>query len=199
MRNPEITRQLIIDKAISLFNTQGYRATSISDITQATGTTKGAIYANFTNKEEVAVAAFERATEIILKEIRNCVKAAPDAPSKLEAILDFHSQHIDNPPILGGCPILNTAVEADDNHPLLRTKVVRFITLLKDSLRQIVHRGILEKQLKPDIDVEGFVMLFYASIEGAIMVSRVEGDNVSFQDMTRYLKLIIESIKVSTY
>lgn len=198
MRNPEITRQLIIDKAISLFNTQGYRATSISDITQATGTTKGAIYANFSNKEEVAVAAFEHAVEIVLNEIRNCIKAAPDAPGKLEAILNYYGAYIGNPPIPGGCPVLNTAVEADDNHPLLRTKVVRLITLLKDSLRQIIHRGIVEKQLKPDMDIEGFVMLFYASIEGAIMVSRVEGDNESFRDMARYLKTIIDSIKTTT-
>ena len=198
MRNPEITRQLIIDKAMSLFNTQGYRATSISDITQATGTTKGAIYANFSNKEEVAVAAFEHAVEIVLKEIRSCVKTAPDAPRKLEAILNYYSDYIDNPPISGGCPVLNTAVEADDNHPLLRTKVVRLITLLKDSLRQIVHRGIVEKQLRSDLDVEGFVMLFYASIEGAIMVSRVEGDNESYKDMTRYLKMIIDDIKTKS-
>jgi TetR/AcrR family transcriptional regulator, transcriptional repressor for nem operon len=196
MRNPEITRQLIIDKAMSLFNTQGYRATSISDITQATGTTKGAIYANFSNKEEVAIAAFEYAIEIVLKEVRNCVKAAPDAPRKLEAILSYYGDYIANPPIPGGCPVLNTAVEADDNYPLLRTKVVRLIALLKDSLRHIVHRGIVEKQLKPDLDVEGFVMLFYAAIEGAIMVSRVEGDKESFRDMARYLQLIIDDMKI---
>ncbi len=199
MRNPEITKQLIIENAMSLFNTQGYRATSISDITQATGTTKGAIYANFSNKEEVAIAAFEYAIEIVLKEVRNCVKAAPDAPRKLEAILSYYGDYIGKPPIPGGCPVLNTAVEADDNYPLLRTKVVRLITQLKDSLRQIVHRGIIEKQLRPDLDVEGFVMLFYAAIEGAIMVSRVEGDNESFKDMARYLRGVIDNIKVNDF
>jgi len=196
MRNPEITRKLIIDKAMSLFNIQGYRATSISDITQATGTTKGAIYANFSNKEEVAIAAFDHAVNIVLEKVRSCIKAAPDAPAKLEAIINYYADYIGNPPIPGGCPVLNTAVEADDNHPLLRTKVVRLIALLKDSLRHIVHRGIQEKQLKPDLDVEGFVMIFYASIEGAIMVSRVEGDKESFQDMKRYLKYLIEDIKL---
>ena len=70
MRNPEITRQLIIDKSMGLFNIKGYQATSISDITQATGITKGAIYANFNNKEEVAIAAFESALGIVMKEIR---------------------------------------------------------------------------------------------------------------------------------
>ncbi|MEL6536474.1 MAG: TetR family transcriptional regulator, partial [Bacteroidota bacterium] len=53
MRNPTQTKELIITRAMPLFNTKGYTATSISDITNATGITKGAIYGNFQNKDEV--------------------------------------------------------------------------------------------------------------------------------------------------
>ena len=52
MRNPEATKELIISKSADLFNTQGYKATSLSDITKATGYTKGAIYRHFENKED---------------------------------------------------------------------------------------------------------------------------------------------------
>ena len=192
MRNPEVTRQLIIDKSMGLFNTKGYQATSISDITQATGITKGAIYANFNNKEEVAVAAFESALEIVMKDIRKHIRAAPTAPLKLKAVLKYYEEYIGNPPIPGGCPVLNTAVEADDNHPLLRARVVRLISQLRDSLRQIVHRGIVEHQLQSDLNVDGFVMLFYAAVEGAIMVSRVEGDRESYRSMSQYLVKLID-------
>ncbi|MEM6843000.1 MAG: TetR/AcrR family transcriptional regulator [Bacteroidota bacterium] len=197
MRNPEATRKLIIDKSLALFNTKGYQATSLSDITEATGMTKGAIYANFASKEEVAVAAFSSAVEIVLGRVRECIRQAPTAPLKLKAILQYYEEYVLNPPILGGCPVLNSAVEADDNHPQLRTKVVRLITKIKDSLRQIVHRGILEKQLREDLDVEGFVMLYYGAIEGAIMVSRVEGDKESFTDMSQFLAYLIDQYTLS--
>ena len=178
---------------MGLFNIKGYQATSISDITQATGITKGAIYANFNNKEEVAIAAFESALGIVMKEIREYIRSAPTAPLKLKAVLTYYEQYIGNPPIPGGCPVLNTAVEADDNYPQLRARVVRLISQLKDALRQIVHRGIVEGQLQPDLDVDGFVMLFYAAIEGAIMVSRVEGDRESFRSVSHYLITIIDN------
>ncbi|WKN45877.1 TetR/AcrR family transcriptional regulator [Tunicatimonas pelagia] len=192
MRNPEATRKLIIDKSLALFNTQGYQTTSLSDITEATGMTKGAIYANFSNKEDVASAAFDRAVEIVLGRVRECIREAPTAPLKLRAILQYYEKYVLNPPIPGGCPVLNSAVEADDNNPLLRTKVVRLITKIKDSLRQIVHRGILEKQLHEDLDADAFIMLYYGAIEGAIMVSRVEGDRDSFVDMSRFLTQLID-------
>ncbi|MEO0333540.1 MAG: TetR/AcrR family transcriptional regulator, partial [Bacteroidota bacterium] len=153
---------------------------------------KGAIYANFSNKEDVAVAAFDYAVEIILGRVRECIRETPTAPLKLKAVLQYYEKYVLNPPIPGGCPVLNLAVEADDNNPLLRTKVVRLITKIKDSLRQIVHRGILEKQLREDLDVDGFVMLYYGAIEGAIMVSRVEGDRDSFVDMSRFLTRLID-------
>ena len=50
IRNPDETKQKILKKSGVLFNTQGYKATSISDITSATGFTKGAIYRHFENK-----------------------------------------------------------------------------------------------------------------------------------------------------
>ena len=55
----ERTRQFIIETTASLFNTKGYEGTSLSDLTTATGLTKGSIYGNFENKEEVALAAFD--------------------------------------------------------------------------------------------------------------------------------------------
>ena len=90
-RNPELTRQLIIEKALPIFNAKGNAATSISDITSATGITKGAIYGNFKNKDEVATAAFEKGVEIVATQIGKRVRVAKTAPEKLKAIVDFTS------------------------------------------------------------------------------------------------------------
>src|ERR1700761_8902670 len=55
----EKTRQFIIEKTAPIFNIKGYAGTSLSDMTEATGLTKGSIYGNFGNKDEVALAAFD--------------------------------------------------------------------------------------------------------------------------------------------
>lgn len=196
MRNPEQTRNLIISKAISIFNKKGYRATSLSDITKATGMTKGAIYGNFDNKDAVAVASFQYATEKILGELREQIKLAPTAPLKLKAILSYYDQYIDNPPIEGGCPVINTSVEADDEHPLLRMKVVAMIAMIKDSLKQIIHRGIIEEQINKEVDVELYVNMFYSTIKGAILISRVEGNARTFDSIRKGLSNQIDAITV---
>lgn len=193
MRNPVFTRQLIVEKATSLFNTQGYRATSISDITRATGITKGAIYGNFKNKDEVAEASFEYAVEVVMQDLRERIKLAPTAPLKLKTILSYYQEYIKNPPIKGGCPIINTSIEADDNYPQLRSRAVRSVAILKDSIRRIIQRGVSEDQLKKETPVEQFGLLLYASIQGAVMLSRVEGDLDSYKSVQAYLIRAIDS------
>ena len=193
-RNPEHTKELIIEKALPIFNTKGYNAASISDITAATGITKGAIYGNFKNKDEVATAAFERGVEIVAGALAKRVRAEKTAPNKLIAIMDFYEEYLNDPPIPGGCPVLNSSIEADDNLPFLRSRVIRSIALLKGSVMKIINRGIMEGQVKRDIDVEEFTNFFYATIEGAISVSRIEGDSRSFDFVKRFVLKQIKDI-----
>lgn len=200
MKNPRSTKSLIISKALPIFNTKGYHATSLSDITSATGITKGAIYGNFKNKDEVASAAYDLANEIVLSHLTDHVRSQPTAPLKLIAIVKYFSDYANNPPIEGGCPIINASVEADDNYPMLRAKVVRTITQIKESVVKMVYRGIKEGQLKSTINVEEFAAFFYATIEGAILVSRVEGDNRSFGHTEAVLiKMIDELTEILKY
>ena len=193
-RNSELTKQLIIDKALPIFNTKGYNAASISDITNATGITKGAIYGNFKNKDEVATAAFEKGVQIVTSAIAYRIKKQKTAPAKLMAMLLYYEEYIQRSPIPGGCPVLNSSIEADDSLPFLRSKIIRSIALIKDSLVKIVNRGIQEGQIKKGIDAEEFAISFYATIEGAISLSRIEGDARSYKFVKQFLSKRIEEI-----
>ena len=194
MRDPKQTKQLIIDKALPIFNTKGYNAASLSDITAATGITKGAIYGNFKNKDEVATASFDHAVQIVMGLLTKEVRSKNNAPDKLRAIVNYYGKYVNNPPIPGGCPILNSSIEADDNLPFLKSRVIRTIALMKDSLSKIVNRGILEGQIKRGVDAEELAVFFYATIEGAISLSRIEGDGRSYKHVRNMLNRIIEEI-----
>ena len=73
----EQTTQFIIEKVAPLFNQKGYAATSMSDITRVTGLTKGAIYGNFENKEAIAIAAFDKSVNDLLKRIGKHQEQSP--------------------------------------------------------------------------------------------------------------------------
>src|SRR5262245_11602403 len=120
MRDPELTRGVILKKSGMLFNTQGYKATSISNITDLTGFTKGAIYKHFKDKEDLERESLRYLSEQMYEKMRAVIRPEPTAGKKLRAIFHFFESYIANPPLKGGCPLLNAAIESDDASPVLK-------------------------------------------------------------------------------
>lgn len=172
----ERTRQYIIEKAAPIFNKKGYAGTSMNDIIEATGLTKGAIYGNFENKDEVALAAFDHNLAFINRPLADILRSKTTYVDKLLAIPVFYKNSYFYVSEHGGCAILNASTEADDNHPLLRKKVVSSIRTWKTKIERTLQNGVDNGELKPDVQVGKTADVFIAMIEGGIMLAKITGE-----------------------
>ena len=195
MRNRDHTIGLILHHAGSLFNLQGYKATSISHITNATGYTKGAIYRHFKNKEKLEEQSLGYLMGIMFEKLREQIKMHDNAIDKLKAIIHFFELYVTKSTIKGGCPLLNVAIEADDDSPHLRKKANTILETLKESIVLILLNGIKFGQLKRNIDKEYYATIIIASLEGAIMMSRLSKNNHTMQIIISHLEKVIEEIE----
>lgn len=184
------TRQFIIERSAPIFNRKGYAATSMTDILKATGLAKGGIYGNFNSKDEIAVEAFNYSYTRLKEDLRFKIRQQHTATSKLYAILDFYKNYSSRPHVEGGCPLLNTAVDADDNIPFLKAKAREALDEMLDSLRYMIQRGIDNKEFRQDIDAVKEAELFFAKIEGGIMISKL-------RDNPKTLNRILEEIRTA--
>lgn len=195
MRNSEATKERILSEAAALFNVKGFKATSISDITTATGFTKGAIYRHFNDKEDLEEHTFEYISGQLLPRFAAVIKSKNNAPDKLRAICDFFYSYIHSPVIAGGCPILNAGVESDDTMPGLNKKVTRLLDIIQDSLAHIIRKGIEYRQIKPEVNPETFATVFIATLEGAVLLSKIRNRNREMKIIIKHLEAQIEQIK----
>ena len=196
MRNPEVTRETILKESAILFNTQGYKATSISNITDATGLTKGAIYRHFASKDALEIQTLEHLSMLMNEHLRDRIKKQPTAGKKLRTVFHFFKSYISDPPFEGGCPLLNAAVEADDAHPDLRMAALKILIGLRASVISIIEKGIYYKQIKKGIDKEMYTTLIIASLEGGIMMSKLQGNDDDLKRVVKYLEKQIEEIEI---
>ena len=203
MKKSEKTRQFIIEKAAVLFNQKGFSGTSMSDIMQATGMSKGGIYGNFKRdgldkngvKEEIAVAAFEHAVTRVYTEIGKRTKVIDNATDKLKAVVFFYKERVLNPPVEGGCPIQNTSIEADGSQPLLKEKVQSAMSEWHRRVVRTLEKGIERGEIKEGIDTQEFAMLFIGMIEGGIMGAKIWDSKKPFDAMSKKLLQLIEELK----
>jgi len=194
VRNPEATKEAILKKSGVLFNTIGYKATSISQITDATGFTKGAIYRHFNSKDELERETLTHLSSVLFDKLGTAIKAEKNAQGKLMTILHFFESYATNPPLKGGCPLLNAAIEADDAHPGLRKGALKMLSILRQSIVAILQNGIDHKQIKPGIDKDAYASLIIAMLEGGIMMSKLEGNNEDIRIVIKHLKSHLDQI-----
>ncbi len=204
MKKSEKTRQLIIEKSASLFNQNGYAGTSIQDIMAATGLTKGGIYGNFKKeggdkkgvKEEIAIAAFGYAVKVVNAEVQKRTFVIENSLDKLKAVVYFYKERVMNPPVEGGCPLLNTSIDCDNSIPKLQKNVVKAMQYWQERIIKTLEKGKKAGQVKKEVNSEDFATLFIGTLEGGILMSKIFKDNHQFDVMADQLICMIEELSV---
>ena len=196
MRNPEATKETILKKSGVLFNTQGYKSTSISEITDATGFTKGAIYSHFENKDELEIETLKYLSSLMFEKLRDRIKEKSTTGDKLRTVFHYFESYISNPPLKGGCPLLNAAIEADDSNPALQKAALKILSSLREAIVTMLANGIKYKQIKAGIDKEYYATLIIAGLEGAIMMSKLSGNDDDIKRMIKHLNKQVAEIEI---
>jgi TetR/AcrR family transcriptional repressor of nem operon len=196
MTKAERTRQYIVEKTAPIFNMKGYAGTSLSDITQATGLTKGSVYGNFVNKDEIALAVFDYNVSVLNKGVNAILEGSSGAVDTLLKMASFYRSEFKTTLTGGGCPILNTAVDADDTHPGLKEKASKTIKAWKKNIEKIIKQGIDRDEIKANVNAAEFAAEFMSLIEGGIMLAKTTGDVAMLNTcISRVEKIILSELK----
>ena len=192
MSKAQQTKARIIHQAAELFNLKGYAGSSIADIMQATGLKKGGIYNHFQSKDELALAAFDHAASLLSQRIWSVVKTKQNAIERLDALVSAYLTYIDNPPIIGGCPILNTAIETDDTDSLLRDRALAAVNSWRSLIVRIIEKGIKKGEVKATVEPDTVATIIICNIEGAIMMSKLEKNPIHLTRAVAHLQSYIQ-------
>jgi hypothetical protein len=124
------------------------------------------------------VEAFDYAVRMGARRFEQALAGKRHAADRLRAIILVFRGFALDPPIPGGCPLMNTAIENDDSNPVLRQRAVEAMERLRELLRNIVIKGIQRAELKPQSDPDQVATLMLATLEGGLMLSKLYRDTV---------------------
>ena len=193
----EKTAKYIIEKVAPLFNQKVYAATSMSDLTTATGLTKGAIYGNFQNKEELAIKSFNFSVNQVLKSISTHQNKNKSSLQKLYLITDFYKNYYNFSKKLGGCPILNNGVDAKNQNTNLHNEVVLIINKTQTNIAKLIEQGIKNGVIKRTVNSKKFAKRLYSHIQGAVFMAFTMNEanylDIAVEDMNLIIKNELEN------
>ena len=152
---------------------------------QATGLKKGGIYRHFSSKEELAAKAFDYAGDAAWNARWLHADEKANGIEKLKQfIANFTEQRST---VGGGCPILNTAIDADDGNPVLRAHVAKALRAWITRLQNIVEQARERGETQQGVDPKAVTTLIIASLEGALMMSRIQRSDETLRRVQSHL------------
>ena len=195
MRKGELTRQRIVAAAAPMFNQRGFAGCSMQDVMEATGLEKGGLYRHFASKEELAAEAFKFALAEAVKIRTGDLEHIAGSVQKLHYIVE---RFVEAPsPMRGGCPLMNTAIDADDGNPALRELASEGIRTWKLRLVKLVEEGLRNGEIRKGTQPRRVANTVIAMLEGALMISRMEGSRQALKDARTTLDEFLEAIRAT--
>jgi TetR/AcrR family transcriptional regulator, transcriptional repressor for nem operon len=158
---------------------------------EATGLEEGGIYRHFSNKEEIAAEAFDYAWHAASEARLHDLDTVPNSVDRLKKFIANFVERRGT--VAGGCPLLNTAIDADDGNPVMRERARTALRGWLERLATIAENGIRAREIRHDIDPQKVATLLVSSLEGSLMLSRLEHDREPLLWVQAYLNAYLES------
>jgi len=187
----ERTREKILAEARLLFKQKGFGATTINDLLDASGTTKGNLYFHFADKEAVALEVLRREQQSFygfLEQVFSGRPAAAGLDHFFRQALEKHRQQ----GFVGGCLFGNTALEASDTAPLFAGLVRDVFAEWIRVFEERIAAAQVTEEIRTDILPGDLAEMAVATIEGGIMQSRLQKSAVPLQRSLETLRRVLE-------
>jgi TetR/AcrR family transcriptional repressor of nem operon len=158
---------------------------------KATGLEKGGIYRHFESKEQLAAEAFDYAWRETLDARIHDLDAVSNTVDRLKQLV---ANFVERRGIIpGGCPLLNTAIDTDDGNPVLRERARRALEGWRSYIVSVIRDGIKKGEIHPRVNPKKLATLIISSLEGAIMVYRLERNEQALHGVQAHLDDYLET------
>ena len=177
MVNLSEKRQEIIEAAILLMQSKGYKNTKLSDILEASQVGKGQFYYYFSSKQELGMAVIDCFSNTWSRHLLdNILKSKKDSQTKFNEMLAWIIEDQNSNFAKCGCFFGNLAIELSEHDEMFRQKIQLVFDNWLDALKPVLA-GMIDKILQPDSpEIDRLAYGVIALIEGGILLMKSKQD-----------------------
>ena len=183
------TREEIIRKGAELIHAQGYNATGIQQILQASGIPKGSFYFYFRSKEDFGLEIIDHFTSIISNIFMRYLSDSKMPPMRrLEKLFEYYESTFQKTGGSRGCPIGNLSLELADGNDRLREHLKTVIETLISHIESCLQEAKRDKSIPAGLNTADAARFIFHGFEGAILHMKVVKSTEPFRTFRRYLR-----------
>lgn len=187
----KLTRERIVTAAAELFRKNGFHNTSLAQILDAGGITKGGFYFHFKSKEELGDAVIDYMRSFWVKNVLKKVAEEAGAQRKIERMLEIMiDTHEGN--VFHGCALLAVlTAEMMEVEQHFSERLRRIYADWKASIVEILEEGKREGLFKENMSPDSLALLLIGSLQGITMMAHLDPDHNDLAWLFRSLRSLL--------
>lgn len=172
-RQPDLTREKILDAAFQEIHRHGFQAASLNNIIAKTGLTKGALYHHFPDKNRLGYAVIEEVIRELLETlIFEPLRATDDPISTLCEVLERKAERTTADTVMLGCPLNNLMQEMSPLDAEFKRRLTDILKTWQDVVTDALKRGQQRGRVRRDIDCRAAALFIVSAYEGCIGIAK---------------------------
>jgi len=197
VRDPERTRERILDSAQALILDHGFGATSIDAVVRGAGTTKGAFFHHFASKSDLGHALVQRYAAMDREHLEAILaraeKLSSDPLQQLLLIIALYEEQFEAldepfPGCLFAAYIYENKLFGPETLEVLRDSALMWRRVMRAKL----DAAVAVHPPRVAVDLDSLADHFYALTEGAFIMTKTLGDRTLLARQSRHLRTYLE-------
>ena len=193
-RNPEGTRQKLLQSAFEEIHKSGFRGTDLESILDRAGVTKGALYHYFESKVDLGHAVVDEVIAEIGRE--KWLMPLQNAENPIDVLVEILLGSSTKPEhIRGGCPVNNLVLEMSPLDEGFRMRLAKQFDDWRKAIAGALSRGQQKGLVRKDLDPDETAMFLMATYEGYISLAKNSQDAETLQSGMRTMAKYLETLR----
>ncbi len=185
----------IVVAAVKLMLEKGFTATSVEDICEAAGVTKGSFFHYFDSKEDLAKVAINHFSNCQIQGFEaGPFNALPDPLDRLYGFLDYMVSAIKNPEKIKSCLIGNLTQELSLTHPEIRSVCDENFSMHNRKLQRLIEDAVRAHPPRATVDAESLAKYFYATMQGSLIYVKASQDTKVMLDNIEHFRKYLQGL-----
>ena len=186
-----------LDRAVDLFWTRGYEATSLDDLCAAMGLSRSSFYATFRSKRDLLLRTVDRYVDRRTPRLVEALMRPVPVRAAFAALLAEFIDQIVSGAGRKGCFLGNCAAELPRNDRDAHARVRKGLAQNEETFRAALVRGRDRGELPPDCDVGALARFFVAGFQGLRLIGKSNPDRVVLEDVAATMLRCLDSVAAS--
>ena len=173
IKQPDNTRDTILDAAFCEIHRQGYQAASIANILAKTGLTKGALYHHFPAKQDLGLAVVDEIIRAGLQAMLfDPLRESDDPFETLLEIIGRKADRVDLESVRLGCPLNNLMQEMSPLNEDFKNRLLVILKVWQDTFADALRRAQQQGRIRREVDTQAAALFMVSSWEGCVGVAK---------------------------